>query len=71
MSDEQSSTGPAHSSGTRKGEEMASKGEAGRESEGSSHADRPSGGSNARMSTSINPDKEEPIDPSMPNMPPA
>ncbi|MFL5733516.1 MAG: hypothetical protein ACJ78Q_09975 [Chloroflexia bacterium] len=70
MSDEQSSTGPAHQPGARKGEELASKGEAGRDDHGDTHADRPAGGSSARMSTSINADKEEPIDPSSPTMPP-
>jgi len=45
--------------------------EAGRHDKGTSHADRPAGGSTARDSTSINPDKRGPIDPAMPNWPPA
>ncbi len=64
-------TGPAHQPGTRKGEELQSHGEAGRIDTGESGADRPSGTSTGRMSTSINADKENPIDPASPNMPPA
>ncbi len=67
----QEGTGPAHQPGARKGEEMASHGEAGREDTGESHADRPSGTSTSRVSTSINPDAENPIDPASPIMPPA
>ncbi len=67
----QEGTGPAHQSGARKGEEMASQGEPGRVEMDEEGADRPAGGSTARMSTSINPDAEDPIDPAMPNMPPA
>jgi len=63
---------PAHDAGTRKGEEMHGGGhEAGRHDKGTTHAGRPAGGSTARDSTGINPDKRNPIDPSMPNMPPA
>ncbi len=72
MADEKSSTGPAHVPGTRKGEELGARHhEPGREDEDSTGADRPSGKSNARMSTGINPEAEDPIDPSSPNMPPA
>ncbi len=53
---------PTHTPGTAKGEERLEDGaEPGREGAGRT----------ARDSTSINPDKEGPIDPSMPNMPPA
>ncbi len=56
---------PAHMPGTSKGEEKArDEGkEPGRTETG--------GGRTARDSTSINPESEEPIDPRMPNMPPA
>lgn len=67
----QEGTGPAHQSGARKGEEMASEGEEGRMDMGTDGADRPAGGSTARISTGINPDSENPIDPDSPNMPPA
>jgi len=71
--DEQSSTGPAHQPGTRKGEELTEKEglEPGREEKTVDKAGRPAATSNARYSTGINPDAEDPIDPSMPNMPPA
>lgn len=53
---------PAHTTGTSKGEERLEDGpEPGREDTGRT----------ARDSTSINPDKAGPIDPKMPNMPPA
>ena len=49
---------PSHTPGTAKGEELAK--------------DKPEElGFMARDSTSINPDKRGPIDPRMPNMPPA
>lgn len=66
-------TGPAHQPGTRKGEEMTDKAgkEPGHHDTGDSHANRPSGTSTARSSTGVNPEAEEPIDPKMPNMPPA
>jgi len=55
---------PAHTPGTSKGEEKAS--EEGRE------GGRDTGtGRTARDSTSINPEAREPIDPQMPEMPPA
>ena len=49
---------PAHTPGTRKGEEITDHEgkEAGRESKGTSHADRPAGERTARDSTGINPD---------------
>ena len=64
---------PSHDTGTGKGEEKVSSDgkESGRHDLGTSHADRPAGGSTARDSTGINPDDKEPIDPNMPNMPPA
>lgn len=58
----------SHDGGTRKGEELGGS-EAGRHS-GPDHPDDQSPGSTARDATSINPDAEEPIDPSMPHMPP-
>lgn len=66
----QEGTGPAHQPGSRKGEELASQGEPGRVDTGESGADRPSGTSTARISTGINSDAEEPIDPDSPIMPP-
>ena len=64
---------PSHDIGTGKGEEKSTfEGkESGRHDTGTSHADRPAGGSTARDSTSINPHDKEPIDPEMPDMPPA
>ncbi len=66
----------SHTPGTAKGEEKVSDEgkEAGRfdkEAEDDSGTGRPSGGSTARDSTSINPEDREPIDPAMPNLPPA
>lgn len=62
---------PTHDLGTGKGEEASSAQgkEAGRHDKGETGAGRPTGGSTARDSTTINPEDEEPIDPSMPNMP--
>jgi len=64
----------SHTPGTAKGEETAGKDgkEPGREAQGSDPGDgRPKAGSTARISTTINPEDREPIDPKMPNMPPA
>ncbi len=71
--DEQSSTGPAHQPGTHKGEELdkAEGPEAGREEKHEDAHGSPVGTSNARYSTGINSEAEDPIDPNMPNMPPA
>ena len=68
-----SSDAPSHDTGTGKGEEKSTyEGkESGRHDAGTTHADRPAGTSTARDSTGINPDDKEPIDPQMPNMPPA
>jgi hypothetical protein len=53
---------PSHTPGTNKGEELSSKrAEAGREGKTAT----------ARSSTSINPESAGPIDPRMPNLPPA
>lgn len=61
-----------HTPGTGKGEEKGLMDqEEGRHDKGTSHAGRPAGERTARDSTGINPKKEEPIDPRMPNMPPA
>lgn len=67
------SESPSHDMGTGKGEEKSSMEgkEPGRFDHEHTHADRPAGGSTARDSTSINPEDEEPIDPQMPDMPPA
>ncbi len=72
MEDEHTSRSkePSHDVGTRKGEEMASgDSEPGRESTGTNEAGRPTGTATGRMSTSINPEDEQPIDPDSPNMP--
>ena len=64
---------PSHDMGTGKGEEkpaMEGK-EAGRHDHDDTDGARPAGGSTARNSTSINPEDHGPIDPDMPNMPPA
>jgi hypothetical protein len=63
---------PAHTPGTRKGEEITKHDgkETGREDRGTSHAGRPAGGRTARDSTGINP---EDVDTTTggPKMPPA
>lgn len=59
----------SHDAGTRKGEEMGGN-EAGRHPN-VGHPDDQSPGRTARDATAINPDAEEPIDPAMPEMPPA
>ena len=58
---DQGTSGPAHSLGVRKGEEVKDDDgkEAGRKEAGSSHADRPAGTKQARDSTAINPDDME------------
>lgn len=63
---------PAHTPGTRKGEEITQKEgkESGRESTGTSHAGRPSGGRTARDSTGINPEDVSSVTEG-PQMPPA
>lgn len=64
---------PAHDLGTGKGEEMSSAQgkEAGRHDTGKDEAGRSTGTSTARNSSSVNVEEKEPIDPAMPNMPPA
>lgn len=63
---------PAHTPGTRKGEEIAEHDgkESGRESKGTSHAGRPAGERTARDSTGINPEDVESVT-GGPKMPPA
>lgn len=63
---------PAHTTGTRKGEEIAADEgkEAGRVEKGASHAGRPSGGRTARDSTGLNPEDVESTTDG-PKMPPA
>jgi hypothetical protein len=53
----------AHTSGTKRGEEFAYLGE--------KEAGREGNGRTARDSTGINANKRKPIDPRMPNLPPA
>jgi hypothetical protein len=67
-----SADAPSHHPGTRQGEDIKDDDgkEPGRSDEGTTHADRPSGGSTARDSTGINPDEVESGSDS-PNMPPA
>ncbi len=64
---------PAHTPGTAKGEEkIKNEGqEPGIQDTGTDSSGRPTATSTARKSTSINAENEEPIDPAMPNMPPA
>jgi hypothetical protein len=65
-------TAPTHTTGTRKGEEIAREEgkEPGRKDTGTTGAGRPSGGSSARDSTAVNPESAE-SDSDSPNMPPA
>ena len=69
---QEGTSGPAHSTGVRKGEEIknADGKEEGREETGKSHADRPAGTSSARDSTAINPEDAESSS-GGPSMPPA
>ncbi len=61
---------PAHMEGVEKGEEIGLSGkEPGREATGTSGADRPAGKRTARDATGMG--GVEPIDPEMPDMPPA
>ncbi len=64
---------PAHTPGTGKGEEKATREgkEPGRHDVDTGDENRPAGGSTARDSTGINSEDAGPIDPKMPNMPPA
>lgn len=70
---ETSTDAPAHTPGTAQGEEKSTTEgkEAGRIDHDHKHGERPAGGSTARDSTGINADDREPVDPSMPDMPPA
>ena len=72
MGSHDGSDSPAHTPGTRKGEEITDHEgkEPGRESQGATHADRPSGGRTARDSTGINPEDVE-SKTGGPQMPPA
>ncbi len=56
---------------SRRGEEIAHGHEAGQHEKGKTGADRPAGGADARRSTSINPEEENPVSPDSPNLPPA
>ncbi|MCI0444430.1 hypothetical protein L0152_14625 [bacterium] len=62
---------PSRSPGTRKGEEIIQEDgkEPGRRDKGQTGAGRPAGESDARDSTSINP--QNPVDPESPKLPPA
>jgi hypothetical protein len=68
-----STSGTAHTPGTRKGEEIVDEEgkEPGRHDQGSTGANRPAGGRTARDSTAINPEDAEPRHPESPKMPPA
>lgn len=57
---------PSHDPGTRKGEELSAKDEPGRHDTGTTGAGRPTGKSDARDSTSINP--QDPIDDESPEI---
>lgn len=61
---ETSPDAPAHTPGTSKGEEKS-------QEEGKEPGRDEDSGRTARDSTSINPDEHGPIDPRMPDMPPA
>ncbi len=64
---------PSHTPGTLKGEEqIENQGkEPGRVDTGTDEAGRSTGTNTARNSTGVNAEDREPIDPAMPNMPPA
>ena len=64
---------PVHTPNTRRGEEMANDEgrEPGRHDAGTTGANRPAGKSDARDSTAVNPEDEDPIDPASPKLPPA
>jgi hypothetical protein len=64
---------PSHSAGTSKGEEqIKNQGkEPGRIDTGTDDEGRPTATTTARNSSSVNADEREPIDPEMPDMPPA
>ena len=66
-------TGPTHTDGTRKGEEIRNEDgqEPGRQDLGESHAGLAAGTKTARDSTGINPDDREAVDAESPDMPPA
>lgn len=64
---------PVHASTVRKGEDIRKDEgkDPGRDDSGKMGADRPAGTSDARDSTAINPEAENPIDPQSPKLPPA
>ena len=63
---------PAHTPGVRQGNEPGgTDADPGLMETGEIGAGRPSMRSTARRSTGINPEKRNPIDPNMPNLPPA
>ena len=61
-------SGPSPS---RRGEEIAKGHEAGQHDAGQTGAGRPAGTADARRSTSINPEDENPVSEDSPNLPPA
>ncbi len=73
MAGDEHDDAPARTPGTRKGEERREQDgkEAGRDDTGTTGAGRPAGTSTARDATRINPESEDPIDPSSPKLPPA
>ena len=66
-------TNPVHDPNQRRGEDIIKDEgkEAGRRDERSTGAGRPAGSSTARDATRVNPESEDPIDPSSPKLPPA
>ena len=63
---------PAHTQGVRQGNRPGTfDDEPGHINLGQTGAGRPTGKATARRSTSINPEARDPIDPRMPNLPPA
>jgi len=70
MAQDEGSDSMSHDLGVKKGEEMPGE-EEGLEETGTDDAGRPTSTRTARSSTGVNAEGEEPIDPEMPNMPPA
>jgi hypothetical protein len=64
---------PVHSPNVRRGEDITKQEgkEPGRRDTGRTGAGRPAGKSDARDSTMVNPESEEPTDPRSPKLPPA
>jgi hypothetical protein len=71
--DQEEDKKPVNTPSTRRAEEIANDDgrEPGRRGTGTTGANRPAGTSDARDSTAVNPDDEDPIDPASPKLPPA